>query len=108
MITVLFKNKNGELKKKTYKEAIEPQFHNPIYQKSGNYGCKWCVGKTGRKKNFSNLWLIYLHGKTQHPHEKYRELTMNLAKLIMDGVLLWLKHMKFQLVLIVVRNYTDL
>ena len=80
MITVLFKNKKGELKKKTYKESIAPQFFNPIYQKDGKYGCKWCVGKTGRKKNFHDLWDLYIHLKTQHPHEKYRELTMNLAK----------------------------
>ena len=72
-----------------YPENRFPEARNPIYQKPVNVGCKFCIDKRGRKKNFRNLYCLYRHFTHHHPNEpRYKELTMSLADMIMDGTLL--------------------
>lgn len=80
-----------EKKRKTavYHESRLPEARNPTYQKPVNVGCKFCSDKCGRKKNFRNLYCLYRHFTEHHPNEpRYKELTMNLADMIMDRTLL--------------------
>lgn len=72
-----------------YQESRLPQARNPIYQRSVNVGCPYCTDKSGRKKNFRNLYCLYRHFTHHHPNEpRYKELIMSLADLILKGVLL--------------------
>ncbi len=74
---------------KYYRPSRLPQARNPIYQKAVNVGCKFCVDKTGRKKNFKTLYVLYRHFTYHHPNEPtYKELTMNLADLVIEGSIL--------------------
>ena len=76
-------------KKVVYQDSILPQARNRIYQKSVNVGCPYCTDKSGRKKNFKNLHRLYYHFRYQHSDEtRHKELIMNLADLILKGVLL--------------------
>jgi len=80
--------KKRGIKKKNYREAREPQSHNPIYRKELN--CFRCPYShlAGRKKRFKNLWSLYMHFTRDHPNENYRELTMTIADFIIRGILI--------------------
>jgi len=76
-------------KKVIYQESRLPQARNPTYQKPVNVGCPYCTDKCGRKKNFRNLYCLYRHFTHHHPAEpRYKDLTMTLASMIIDGTLL--------------------
>ena len=80
-----------EKKRKTaiYPESRFPEARNPTYQRPVNVGCPYCTDKSGRKKNFRNLYCLYRHFTHHHPAEpRYKELTMSLADLLLDGTLL--------------------
>ena len=80
-----------EKKSKTviYRESKFPQARNPIYRRPVNVGCPYCTDKSGRKKNFRNLYRLYRHFTDHHPTQpRYKELTMNLANFLLDGTLL--------------------
>ncbi len=82
-------NKNQELRKKNYRDAIEPQAQNPVYKLQLNYlGCIYCHPKKGRKKKFKTLWSLHTHHVREHPNENHRELIMNLANLIIKRALI--------------------
>ena len=80
------KYKTGE-HENFYQSKLEPQARNPTYLKPVSVGCPYCGGR-GRKKNYKNIWCLYMHFKIHHPHENYKELAMNLANLVIQGVLL--------------------
>jgi len=65
----------------------EPYAQNPIYQKSLHVSCPYCRNH-GPRKNFKTLWRLYMHFRTHHKHENYREMVMKLADFVIDGVLL--------------------
>lgn len=72
-----------------YRESRFPEARNPTYQKPVNVGCPYCTDKCGRKKNFGNLYCLYRHFTHHHPNQpNYKELTMSLADLLLDGTLL--------------------
>jgi hypothetical protein len=74
--------------KKIYHSSKNPQANNPIYQKSMNVGCPFC-SESGRRRNFKNLWRLYMHCKTHHELEpRYKETITILADFVMKGVLL--------------------
>jgi len=76
-------------KKKNYQPSRNPNACNPTYLRPLNVGCKFCTDKSGRKKNFGNLYRLFCHTHHHHPNEpKYKESIMNLADLILDGTLL--------------------
>lgn len=76
-------------KKKQYQSSINPQTCNPTYNKPINVGCRYCGDKSGRPKNFGNLNRLYFHFCFHHSREpRYKELTMDLAQMILDGTLL--------------------
>lgn len=81
-------NKKRQITKKNYREAREPQSQNPIYKKEIN--CLRCPYPhlAGRKKRFKDLWCLYMHCTLEHPNENYKELIMNLADLVIKGVLI--------------------
>lgn len=90
-MSVILENKTVE---KHYRPSRLPQARNPIYQKAVNVGCKFCVDKTGRKKNFKTLYVLYRHFTYHHTNEPtYKELTMNLADLVIEGSILWVNVM---------------
>ena len=72
----------------TDKKSNLPSAHNPAYKKSLNVGCTFCSDKRGRAKNFKTLWCLYMHMKTHHPNENFKDLIMQLADLVNKGVLL--------------------
>lgn len=87
MLSIKTINKNRELKKKNYRKAREPASNNPIYLQGINcLGCHFCHSR-GRKKKFKNLWRLYMHDRLSHPNENYKELIIELAKLVIMGVL---------------------
>jgi len=82
-------NEEKKSKKKKYQPSINPNACNPIYSQSLNVGCPYCTDKSGRKKNFGNLHRLYFHFRYQHSTEpRYKELILNLANLVLKGVLL--------------------
>ena len=82
-------NKKRDVKKKNYREAREPQSQNKIYKIDINcFGCLYCHPKKGRKKKFKKLWDLHMHNTREHPTENHRELTMNLADLLIKGILI--------------------
>ena len=69
----------------------EPQARNEIYQKRIAVGCPYCKrdGTKGRAKNYNTLFCLYMHFRTHHEFEpNFREVTMQVADLIISGVLL--------------------
>jgi len=72
-----------------YQDSRLPQARNPIYQRPVNVGCPYCTDKSGRKKNYGNLYCLYRHFTHHHPNEpNYKKLTMSLADFLLDGTLL--------------------
>ena len=72
-----------------YSESRFPEARNPIYQKPINFGCYYCINKSGRRKHFKNLYHLYRHFTEHHPNEpRYKEITMELADLILNRTLL--------------------
>ena len=85
----LIVSKNNKVEKSYYRPSRLPQARNPTYQWIGRYGCRYCGDKTGRKKVFKTLWLLYRHFTQHHSNEPtYKELTMNLADLVIEGSIL--------------------
>ncbi len=88
MSCTLAKNKRVE-HSKNYRPRIEPQANNPVYkQPLHSITCPYCGSKTGRKKNFKNLWSLYQHCSFNHNKENYKEIVIQLAELIIKGVLI--------------------
>ena len=76
-------------KKKNYQPSRNPNACNPTYNKPINVGCRYCGDKSGRPKNFGNLNRLYFHFCYHHSNEpRYKELTTDLAQMILDGTLL--------------------
>ena len=78
-------------KRKTavYLESRFPEARNPIYQKPINFGCCYCINKSGRRKHFKNLYHLYRHFTEHHQNElRYKKITMELADLILNRTLL--------------------
>jgi len=76
------------INKKRNKEAREPHARNPIYLKPINcLGCHFSHS-AGRKRKFKNLWRLYMHYTEEHTNENYKESIMQLADLVMKGVLI--------------------
>ncbi len=73
---------------KLIKPDVRPYAQNPIYQHILPVGCCYCK-TTGRKKNYKNLWCLYMHFRTHHKTESnYIETVTTLAKFVIEGVLL--------------------
>jgi hypothetical protein len=67
----------------------EPFAQNLIYQRNVCVGCPYCTNKPGRRKNFKNLFRLYMHFRTHHSSEpNHKEIVMTLADLMIRGVLL--------------------
>jgi len=61
---------------------------NPVYLKTLFIGCPYCT-HPGPKKNFKNLWVLYMHFKTQHKNEcEFKDKIIQLANFVIEGVLL--------------------
>jgi len=74
---------------KLIKPDVRIYAQNPICQKPINVGCCYCTDKTGRKKNYKNLWKLYMHFREHHKQESnHAEIVTTLAKFVIDGVLL--------------------
>jgi hypothetical protein len=71
-------------------ESITPSPHNPIFKKTGRYGCVYCkTEKRGRKKCYTSLWELYYHLKKYHSDEKNWSNSVEvLADLLVRGVIL--------------------
>ena len=84
-----FKLLTVEKKSKIYQESRLPQARNKIYQKRISFGCCYCTDKCGRKRHFKNLYHLYRHFTYHHGDQpRYKEITMGLADLILNGTLL--------------------
>ena len=74
--------------KKVYYSSKEPESNNPTYQHSIKVGCPYCIGR-GRKKNFKNLFKLYMHFRIHHSDEsRHKNIVVTLADLIIQGVLI--------------------
>ncbi len=64
----------------------EPYAQNSVYNKNLPVGCLYCVKQGQYKKNYKNLWVLYMHFRTHHKNELgYKEKIMKLADLIIEG-----------------------
>ena len=72
---------------KNYLPSILPSACNPVYRVSTNLCCPYCVGEKGRRRHYKTLWQFYQHCGYHHRNENYRELVLNLAELIIKGVI---------------------
>jgi hypothetical protein len=87
MSVLLSKLKKAE--QKVYRPSNIPQACNPIYTIPQKLGCRYCTDKPGRKKIFSTLYKLHHHFRLQHStEESYRETSMKIADLIIEGSLL--------------------
>lgn len=72
---------------KLIKPDVRPYAQNPTYNIPIKVGCPYCK-LTGRKKNYKNLWCLYMHFRTHHKQESnYTETVTILAKFVIEGVL---------------------
>lgn len=76
--------KNG--KTKIYKASRVIHSHNPVYKIEIHIQCPF-PHEAGRKKSYQTLFVWYMHLKIHHPRESFREMTMDIADLIIKGVL---------------------
>ena len=75
--------------KKNYQPSRNPNACNPTYLRPLNVGCSYCTDKSGRKKNYGNLYRLYTHFCHHHSNQpRYKELIMSLADFLLDGTLL--------------------
>ena len=66
----------------------DPYSTNPVYHKTLFIGCPYCV-HPGSKKNFKNLWVLYMHFRTHHKDERdFKDRIMQLADLVIERCLL--------------------
>lgn len=65
----------------------EPYAQNQVYLKKLLIGCCYCV-HSGPKKNYKNLWILYMHFRTHHRNENFKDKIMQLADFVIEGILL--------------------